>query len=139
MNKLSSAVFTNTTPAVIKIDNLIYRMTDEVLASNEVEKQIGKITQIHELVSYPEDQNPYKSPSEIFAIKGINIEEAVAIKVNDSIFFANRNYADLNVENPFVSLASNDSETEDIITSSDIPEEKQQELIEAFKMLNLKE
>ncbi|QUG41657.1 hypothetical protein KD050_20740 [Psychrobacillus sp. INOP01] len=141
-NKLSNAEFNNTTPGVIKIDNLTYRMTDEVLATNEVEKQIGKITQIQELVSYSEDQNPYKSPSKIFKIKDINIEEAIAINVNDNIFFANRtysasdvlgDYADLNAENPFVSMASIDFETEDIFTSIDIPEETQRELIDAFK------
>jgi hypothetical protein len=49
-------------------------MTDEVLATNEVEEQIGKITRIQEIVSYSEDQNPYKSPSKIFEIKDINIE-----------------------------------------------------------------
>jgi len=87
-NKLSSAEFTNTTPAVIKIDNLTYLMSDEVLTTNEVEEQIGKITQILALVSYSENQNPYQSPSKIFEIKDINIEEAIAIKVNDKLFKA---------------------------------------------------
>lgn len=87
-NKLSSAEFTNTTPAVIKIDNLTYLMTDEVLATNEVEEQIGKITRIQEIVSYSEDQNPYKSLNEIFEIKDINIEEAIAINVNDKLYKA---------------------------------------------------
>lgn len=88
-NELRSAEFTNTTPAVIKIDNLIYLMTDEVLVTNEVEEQIGKITQIHAIVSYSEEQNPYKRPSEIFEVKDINIEEAIAIKVNDKLYKAN--------------------------------------------------
>ncbi|MEI4771873.1 hypothetical protein WAX74_19920 [Psychrobacillus sp. FJAT-51614] len=87
-NKLSSAEFTNTTPAKIKIYNLTYLMTDEVLATNVVEKQIGKITQIQAIVSYSEDQNPYKSPSKVFEIKDINIEEAIAIKVNDKLYKA---------------------------------------------------
>lgn len=90
-NKLSSAEFTNLTPAVIKIDNLTYLMTDEVLATNEVEEQIGKITRIQEIVSYSEEQNPYKSPSKIFKVKDINIEEAIAIKVNDKLYKANIN------------------------------------------------
>ncbi|MFF2752990.1 hypothetical protein ACFVR1_04420 [Psychrobacillus sp. NPDC058041] len=90
-NKLSSAEFTNTTPAVIKIDNLTYQMTDEVLSTNEVEEQIGKITRIHEIVSYSEDQNPYKNTSKIFKIKNINVEEAIAIQVNNSLFKANIN------------------------------------------------
>ncbi|WP_316572710.1 hypothetical protein [Neobacillus sp. YIM B06451] len=89
MNKLSSAEFTNLTPAIIKIDNLTYLMTDEVIAINEVEEQIGKINRIQEIVSYSEDQNPYKSPSKIFKVKDINIEEAIAIKVNDKLYKAN--------------------------------------------------
>ncbi len=87
-NELRSAEFTNTTPAVIKIDNLTYLMTDEVLATNKVEEQIGKITQIHAIVSYSEAQNPYKSPSEIFEVKDINIKEAIAIKVNNKLYKA---------------------------------------------------
>jgi hypothetical protein len=87
-NKLSSAEFTNTTPAKIKIDNLTYLMTDEVLDINEVKDQISKITRIQELVSYSKDQNPYKSPSKIFEIKDIDIEEAIAIKVNDKLYKA---------------------------------------------------
>nr|WP_106779153.1 hypothetical protein [Lysinibacillus timonensis] len=87
-NELSSAEFTNTTPAVIKIDNLTYLMTDEILVPNEVEEQIGKITQIHAIVSYSEEQNPYKSPGEIFEVKNINIEEGIAIKVNDKLYKA---------------------------------------------------
>lgn len=90
-NKLSSAEFTNLTPAVITIDNLTYLMTDEVLATNEVEEQIGEITQIQAIVSYSEDQNPYKSPSKIFKVKDINIEEAIAIQVNDKLYKANIN------------------------------------------------
>ncbi|MFE6169324.1 hypothetical protein ACFVP8_15855 [Viridibacillus arvi] len=58
------------------------------------------------------------------------------------IIFANRtysasdvlgDYADLNAENPFVSIESIDLETEDIFSSIEIPEKTQQELIEAFK------
>ncbi|MFF2480083.1 hypothetical protein [Paenibacillus sp. NPDC058071] len=65
-NKLSSAEFTNLTLAVIKINNFTYLMTDEVLPANKVEEQIAKITQIHAIVSYSEEQNPYTSLSEIF-------------------------------------------------------------------------
>ncbi|WP_391122403.1 hypothetical protein [Psychrobacillus sp. L3] len=89
--KLSSAEFTNTTPAVIKMDNLTYLMTDEVLSTNEVEEQIGKITKIYAIVSYPEDQDPYKSPSKIFKVKDINIEESIAIQVNDKLYKVNIN------------------------------------------------
>jgi len=88
-NKLSDAEFTNLTPAKIKIDNFTYLMTDEVLATNEAEEQIGKVTQIQEIVSYPEDQNPYKNPSKIFKVKDISVEKAIAIQVNDKLYIAN--------------------------------------------------
>lgn len=90
-NKLNSAELINLTPAVIKMDNFTYLMTDEVLSTNEIEEQIAKITQIHAIVSYSEDQNPYKSPSKIFRIKDINVEEAIAIQVNDNLYKANIN------------------------------------------------
>src|SRR5690606_36462070 len=88
MNKLSEAEFTKLTPAVIKIDNLTYLMTDEVLATHETEEQIGEITQIHALVSYSEDQNPYKGLGKIFKVKDVTSEEAIAIKVNDKLYKA---------------------------------------------------
>ncbi|KQL33679.1 hypothetical protein AN959_16265 [Psychrobacillus sp. FJAT-21963] len=47
-------------------------------------------------------------------------------------------YADLNSENPFVDIESIDHETENIFTSIEIPEETQQELIEAFKNAKFK-
>lgn len=63
------------------------------------------------------------------------------------ILFANRtysasdvlgDYADLNVENPSVSIDSLDTETRDIFTSIEIPKETQQELIGAFKNAKFK-
>ncbi|QFG01226.1 hypothetical protein PB01_16770 [Psychrobacillus glaciei] len=65
------------------------------------------------------------------------------------IIFANTNrnysasdvlgdYADLNAKNPFVSMKSIDIETGDIFTTIEIPEETQQELIDAFKNAKFK-
>lgn len=88
-NNLSDAEFTNLTPAEIKMDNFAYLMTDEVVTTNDVEEQIGKVTQIQEIVSYSEDQNPYKNPSKIFKVKAISVEEAIAIQVNDKLYIAN--------------------------------------------------
>lgn len=88
-NNLSDAELTNFTPAVIKMDNFTYLMTDENVTANEAEEQIGEVTQIHALVSYSEDQNPYKNPSKIFKIKGISVEEAIAIQVNGQLYIAN--------------------------------------------------
>lgn len=47
-------------------------------------------------------------------------------------------HAKLNAENPFVDIESIDHETENIFTSIEIPEETQQELIEAFKNAKFK-
>ena len=88
---LSEAEFTNLTPPVIKMDNLTYLMTDIVVTTNEVEEQIGEVTQIYTVVSYPEDRNPYKNPSKIFKIKDIRVKEAIAIQVNGKLYIANIN------------------------------------------------
>lgn len=88
-NNLSDAEFTNVTPAIIKMDNFTYLMTDENVTTNDAEEQIGEVTQIHALVSYSEDQNPHKNPSKIFKIKDITVEEAIAIQVNDKLYIAN--------------------------------------------------
>jgi hypothetical protein len=88
-NNLSEAEFTNLTPAEIKMDNSTYLMTDEVLTTNEVEEQIGKVTKILEIVSYSEDQNPYKNPNKIFKVKDESVEKAIAIQVNDKLYIAN--------------------------------------------------
>ena len=86
---LSDAEFMNVTPPIIEMDNLTYLMTDIVVTTNEVQEQIGEVTQIYAVVSYPEDRNPYKNPSKIFKIKDISVEEAIAIQVNDKLYIAN--------------------------------------------------
>ena len=88
---ISEAKITNLTTAVIKMDNLSYLMTDIVVTTNEVEEQIGEVTQIYAVVSYPEDRNPYKNPSKIFKIKDIRVKEAIAIQVNGKLYIANIN------------------------------------------------
>jgi hypothetical protein len=88
-NNLSDAEFTNLTPAEIKMDNSTYLMTDEVLTTNEVEEQIGKVTKILEIVSYSEDHNPYKNPNKIFKVKDESVEKVIAIQVKDKLYIAN--------------------------------------------------
>lgn len=85
---LKNAVFTNVTPSEIKINDKIYFITKEILSNNEIEEQIGKVTQINAVVSYLETENLYKNPSKIFKVKGSDIEEVIAIKVNDKIYKA---------------------------------------------------
>ncbi|CAG9609113.1 hypothetical protein NEOCIP111885_02854 [Pseudoneobacillus rhizosphaerae] len=86
-NNLSDAEFTNLTPAEIKMDNSTYLMTDEVLTTNEVEEQIGKVTKILEIVSYSEDQNPYKNPNKIFKVSDESVEKVIAIQVNEQTVY----------------------------------------------------
>ncbi|MGN7478771.1 hypothetical protein ACTHOQ_13035 [Solibacillus silvestris] len=88
-SNFSEAIFTNFTPAEIKMDNVTYIMTDEVLTADEVADQIGKVTQIQEIVSYPEDQNPYKNPGKIFNVKNVSAGKTIAIQVNDKLYMAN--------------------------------------------------
>ncbi|MEH7111739.1 hypothetical protein V7124_05065 [Neobacillus niacini] len=88
-NNLSDAEFANLTPAEIRMDNSTYLLTDEVLTTDEVEEQIGKAAKIQEIVSYSEDQNPYKNPSKIFKVKDVSVEKAIAIQVNDKLYIAN--------------------------------------------------
>lgn len=89
LNNLRDADFTNLTPAEITMDNNTYLMTDEVVTANDVEQQIGKVTQNHLIISYSEEQNPYKNPGKIFKVKDIPVEEAIAIQVNDKLYIAN--------------------------------------------------
>ncbi|MFJ7738831.1 hypothetical protein ACIQ2D_21220 [Lysinibacillus sp. NPDC097287] len=72
---------------------------------------------------------------------------ALLLSMVGIIFFTNRtysasdvlgDYADLNAENPFVSIDSLYVENEDKFTSIDMPEETQQALIEAFKNAKFK-
>jgi hypothetical protein len=87
-NKLTNAEFTNTPSPMIKMNDATYVMTEEILPADNVEEQIGKITKINTLVSYPPDKDPYENPSRIFKVKDIEIEDAIAIEVNFKLYKA---------------------------------------------------
>lgn len=86
-----NAEFTNVTPAKIEMNGSTYLLTDEILSTNEVDKQIGKITQVHAIVSYLEDENPYKNPSKIYEVKNMKTEEAIAVEVNNKLYISKTN------------------------------------------------
>lgn len=87
-DKISDAEFINTTPAKIKMDDSTYTLTDEILSEDEVKDQIGKINKITLIVSYLEEDNPYKNPRKIFEVKNVKIQDAIAIEVNDKFYKA---------------------------------------------------
>ena len=87
-NTLSSAEFTNTKPAVIKTNQTTYILTDNILENNEVGRQIGKIDKVYTIVSYLDEDNPYKNLSGIYQIENIKIEEEIAVQINDKLYRA---------------------------------------------------
>ena len=86
--KLSNAEFTNVPPPTIKMNNYTYVMTEVTLSTNDVEEQIGKVTKINVVASYPPDKDPYKNPRRIYKVKDIKIEDAIAIEVNGKLYMA---------------------------------------------------
>jgi hypothetical protein len=85
---LKNAEFTNVTPAEVKINDTVYLMTEDIVFEKDMDKQIGKVTKVNAIVSYIETDNPYKNPNKIYKIKNKNIEEVIAIQVNDKIYKA---------------------------------------------------
>ena len=90
VNNLSDAEFTNVTPAEIRMNNVTYFLTDELLTTDEVNRQIGEITKVNAIVSYTEEQNPYRKPNKIFEVKDIKIEDAIAVQVNGRLYKAKK-------------------------------------------------
>ena len=80
--------FTNITPAEVQIKETTYLLTDEIISNEDVQEEIGAIAQVHEIVSYMENDNPYKNPGKIFKLKDIEIEEGIGVEVNDKIYLA---------------------------------------------------
>jgi uncharacterized protein with ATP-grasp and redox domains len=87
-NKLKNAGLTNTTPATVTMNDSTYILTDETLTQNEIDKQIGNITKVIEIVSYLESDDPYKNTKKIFKMKDIKVEEAIAVQVNEKLYKA---------------------------------------------------
>ena len=80
--------FTNITPAEVQIKETTYLLTDEIISNEDVQEEIGAIAQVHEIVSYMENDNPYKNPGKIFKLKDIELEEGIGVEVNDKIYLA---------------------------------------------------
>lgn len=83
-----NAEFTNVTPAEIKMKDAVYIMTEDIVFENDIDKQIGEVTKVNAIVSYLEINDPYKNPNKIYKIKNKNIEEVIAIQVNDKVYKA---------------------------------------------------
>lgn len=89
-NELKDATFINAEPSII-LNEIEYTLTNEILDESELEKSpIAKITDIDIIVSYIDEENPYKNPNLIYKIENIDIESKIALEVNDKIYLANK-------------------------------------------------
>lgn len=88
-NKLKCE-FTNLTPAEVQINEATYLLTDEIISNEGVHEKIGEITKVHEIVSYMENDNPYKNPGKIYKLKNMEIEEWIGVEVNNRIYIAKK-------------------------------------------------
>lgn len=85
VSSLEKAVFINVKPT-IRMGDIEYLITNDIISSDKLIKQVGKVTQIIELASYMD--NPYKNPSRVYKIKDKKIEEEVALKMNSKFYIA---------------------------------------------------
>lgn len=88
-NKLKGE-FTNLTPGEVQINEATYLLTDEIISNEDVQEEIGEITQVHEIVSYMENDNPYKNLGKIYKLKDIEMEEGIGVEVNNRIYIAKK-------------------------------------------------
>ena len=82
---LRGAYFVNVKPS-ISIDGKEYIITKDTVDSNSIEKEFAKITKISEIVSYPDESNPYKNLGKVYTIKGKNPNIEIALEINNKIF-----------------------------------------------------
>ncbi len=86
-SSIKQAQFTNLKPS-ISLEGKEYIVSKDVVDKNTIAEQIAKVTTISNIVSYSEKDNPYKKIGKIYKIKGENIEKAIAVEINDSIYLA---------------------------------------------------
>lgn len=86
-SSLKEATFENLEPTIY-FDKTEYVVTNKTISEDKLDEQIAKVTQSIWIVSYTDEQNPYKNPSEIYKIKEQNISEAVALKMNGKFYVA---------------------------------------------------
>ena len=84
---LKEANFVNVKPS-ISIDGKEYIITKDTVDSNSIEKEFAKITKINEIVSYPDESNPYKNLGKVYTIKGKNSNEEIALEINNKLFLS---------------------------------------------------
>jgi len=91
-SSMESAVFINVKPT-LQMNDVEYLVTEDEISKDKIEKQVGRVTQIILLVSYLEENNPYKKPSKIYKIKDKEIEDEVALEMNNKFYIARFNGA----------------------------------------------
>lgn len=87
-NGMYKAVFTNTKPAIINMNGVTYSLTEEELKEDLIQREVGKVDRINEVVSYLEEDNPYKNIEGIYSIKDEKVVEKIALKINNKIYVA---------------------------------------------------
>lgn len=87
---IERAVFINVKPT-IEMGGIEYIITEDMISKEKLGKQIGKVTKVILLVSYLEENNPYKNPNGIYKIKDRNAKDEVALEMNGKFYIARFN------------------------------------------------
>lgn len=73
----------------IRIEDLVYMISDEVLEEDMLDKRIARITSQTLLVSYPPELDPYiELEEDVFSIKNRKSSSEIAIKIGENWFVA---------------------------------------------------
>lgn len=86
--------FAESYPRAIALNNSVYLVSDVEMDINNIGKEIGKIE--HQRVPMPKkngESNVILIGTLIFEIKDINIQDAVAVKLNNKFYFASQKFS----------------------------------------------
>ena len=87
---LKNAIFTNLEPS-ITIDNEEYIISNNTVNKDGVGEQIAKVTSINKVISYSDENDPYKKIGKIYKIKNESQDKIIAIEINDTLYLAEIN------------------------------------------------
>lgn len=89
-SQVQKASFVNLEPTLI-LNEIEYEVTDSEIDIKDIGSKIAIVSQISNVVSYSDDNNPYRSVDDVHEIKGKKIEEHVAVRINGTYFLAEVN------------------------------------------------
>lgn len=90
---MKDAVFTNVKPSVT-IDSREYIVSQNATDKDQIEKQIAVVTKVNNIVSYPDETNPYKNIGKIYKLKNENENNKVAVEINGILYIAEKESGD---------------------------------------------